>query len=765
MNLVSFLCQRVASSLNCLNNVTPSCTILSSFSTVALTGLRKKAILCPISISLHFHLQDFLTNLFFKKQVKLFFELEYIIRAFCCQQLLHLRVMSTKRKIPYGLWKSPITSSFITSVTCSLVELRIDPSESGKGIVYWNERRANERGRCVVCSRIFGGKIVEWTPRDYSVRTTAHDYGGGSFFVYAGCLYFSNYADQRLYKQSAPNQAPIPLTPSGKSYRYADGCFAHNSIYCVREDTSENPAKDAIVRIDLTSQAQTIIAEGADFYCSPKVSPDGKAIVWMQWNFPNMPWDVTELWMADLNAEGNIQTGTDRKIVFSETVNYMQPRFCENGELYFISDESEWWNLYKYSDIGTHKNLVLMEKEIGGPHWQFADDAYSFDCTGSGDIALIIDQELHIVNRKSELCYKQDTGYHVHSHVAYGRDRCIYCIATSATKFQAIIRWNVLRGETEVIYRVHEELDQEIVSLPHPITFPVLAEDAKDKDAVAHGYFYNPQNPKFEGICNYLPPLLVLAHGGPTARASTGLDLRIQYYTSRGFAVLNVDYRGSTGYGTKYRNTLKSKLGVYDVDDCCAGAIYLVNEGKVDSQRLCISGRSAGGFIVLAALAFQDVFNAGCCHYGISDLVALQESSCKFELKYFDQLIAPYPEGKEIYQRRSPINYIDDIDKPVAFFHGDEDPIVPVNQIKEMYRLLGAKGVDTSLTVFKGEGHGYRINENIRRAIDEEFNFFCQALRIREEKLSLQETVSDLMILKWTHRPYSLVIIVFVWKK
>ncbi|KRX24431.1 Dipeptidyl peptidase family member 6 [Trichinella nelsoni] len=695
MNLVSFLCQRVASSLNCLNNVTPSCTILLSFSIVALTGLRKKAILCPISISLHFHLQNFSTNLFFKKQ------------------LLHLRVMSTKRKIPYGLWKSPIT------ITCSLVELRIDPSESGKGIVYWNERRANERGRCVVCSRIFGGKIVEWTPRDYSVRTTAHDYGGGSFFVYAGCLYFSNYADQRLYKQSAPNQAPIPLTPSGKSYRYADGCFAHNSIYCVREDTAENPAKDAIVRIDLTSQAQTIIAEGANFYCSPKVSPDGKAIVWMQWNFPNMPWDVTELWMADLNAEGNIQTGTDRKIVFSETVNYMQPRFCENGELYFISDESEWWNLYKYSDIGTHKNLVLMEKEIGGPHWQFADDAYSFDCTGSGDIALIIDQELHIVNRKSELCYKQDTGYHVHSHVAYGRDRCIYCIATSATKFQAIIRWNVLRGETEVIYRVHEELDQEIVSLPHPITFPVLAEDDKDKDAVAHGYFYNPQNPKFEGICNCLPPLLVLAHGGPTARASTGLDLRIQYYTSRGFAVLNVDYRGSTGYG----------------------AVHLVNEGKVDSQRLCISGRSAGGFIVLAALAFQDVFNAGCCHYGISDLVALQESSCKFELKYFDQLIAPYPEGKEIYQRRSPINYIDDIDKPVAFFHGDEDPIVPINQIKEMYRLLGAKGVDTSLTVFKGEGHGYRINENIRRAIDEEFNFFCQALRIREEKLSLQETI------------------------
>ncbi|KRY41920.1 Dipeptidyl peptidase family member 6 [Trichinella spiralis] len=698
MNLVSFLCQRVASSLNCLNNVTPSCTILSSFSTVALTGLRKKAILCPISISLHFHLQNFSTNLFFKKQVKLFFELKYVmIRAFCCQQLLHLRVMSTKRKIPYGLWKSPIT------ITCSLVELRIDSSESGKGIVYWNERRANERGRCVVCSRIFGGKIVEWTPRDYSVRTTAHDYGGGSFFVYAGCLYFSNYADQRLYKQSAPNQAPIPLTPSGKSYRYADGCFAHNSIYCVREDTAENPAKDAIVRIDLTSQAQTIIAEGADFYCSPKVSPDGKAIVWMQWNFPNMPWDVTELWMADLNAEGNIQTGTDRKIVFSETVNYMQPRFCENGELYFISDESEWWNLYKYSDIGTHKNLVLMEKEIGGPHWQFADDAYSFDCTGSGDIALIIDQELHIVNRKSELCYKQDTGYHVHSHVAYGRDRCIYCIATSATKFQAIIRWNVLRGETEVIYRVHEELDQEIVSLPHPITFPVLAEDAKDEDAVAHGYFYNPQNPKFE--------------------------------------VLNVDYRGSTGYGTKYRNSLKSKLGVYDVDDCCAGAVHLVNEGKVDSQRLCVSGRSAGGFIVLAALTFQDVFNAGCCHYGISDLVALQESSCKFELKYFDQLIAPYPEGKEIYQRRSPINYIDDIDKPVAFFHGDEDPIVPVNQIKEMYKLLGAKGVDTSLTVFKGEGHGYRINENIRRAIDEEFNFFCQALRIREEKLSLQETI------------------------
>ncbi|KFD68485.1 hypothetical protein M514_10164 [Trichuris suis] len=649
----------------------------------------------------------------------------------------------TSRVGPYGFWESSITSSYVTSISRVFLELRVDPTEAGKGIVYWLERRLHEGGRGVVCSKIVGGETLEWTPSDYSVRSSVHEYGGGSFFVHSGSLYFVRASDNHFYKQSAHNQPPVCVTESDNRSRYADGFLALNGIYCVREDHDEKSVKNLLVRIDLASRKEILIADGADFYSGPQVSSNGKSIVWMQWNFPNMPWDSTEVWMASLAEDGSITAGTTRKILSTAGTSYMQPKFSEDGELYFISDESNWWNLYKYSGIGAHKNLTPIDREVGGPQWQLGESAYSFDPTGTGDLAIICDGELNIVNRKSDLCYRQETGYFEHSYIAFGQDRCIYCIASDATKFQAVIRWNALYGVTDVIERVHEELDATLISVPELIAFPpALSESEGDGEPITiYGYFYNPVNPLYKPFRGSLPPLLVLAHGGPTGRCSRCLDLRIQYYTSRGFAVLNVDYRGSSGYGRQYRELLKSKLGIYDVDDCCSGALYLAGEGKVDPNMLCISGRSAGGFVVLASLAFKDVFSAGVCHYGISDLVALQESSCKYELHYFDKLVAPYPDQIATYRERSPINFIERIRAPVAFFHGTDDKIVPVDQIKRMHELLKRKGLMTSLVLFEGEGHGYRTDSNIRTALDGEYNFFCQALNINTECLTHKESV------------------------
>ncbi|CDW59710.1 Dipeptidyl peptidase family member 6 [Trichuris trichiura] len=453
----------------------------------------------------------------------------------------------------------------------------------------------------------------------------------------------------------------------------------------------------------------------------------------MQWNFPNMPWDATELWMANLAEDGSTTSGAARKILSTAGTSYMQPKFSEDGELYFISDESNWWNLYKYSSIELSVKYTNEWRYPyrGGVHLSI----HAFDAE--------VEEELNIVNRKSDLCYRQETGYFEHSYIAFGQDRCIYCIASDATKFQAVIRWNVLYGVTDVIERVHEELDATLISVPELIAFPpALSESEEDGQPITiYGYFYNPVNPLYKPLRGSLPPLLVLAHGGPTSRCGRSLDLRVQYYTSRGFAVLNVDYRGSSGYGRKYRELLKSKLGVYDVDDCCSGAVYLAEEGKVDPNMLCISGRSAGGFVVLASLAFKNVFSAGVCHYGISDLVALQESSCKYEMHYFDNLVAPYPDHITTYRERSPVNFVERIRAPVAFFHGTDDKIVPVDQIKRMHELLKRKGLMTSLVLFEGEGHGYRTDSNIRTALDGEYNFFCQALDIKTECLTHKESI------------------------
>uniref|UniRef100_A0A915IKF2 Peptidase S9 prolyl oligopeptidase catalytic domain-containing protein n=1 Tax=Romanomermis culicivorax TaxID=13658 RepID=A0A915IKF2_ROMCU len=737
--------------------------------------------------------------------------------------------MAEKMEAQYGTWPSPINSSFMTANFNKFVERNFFV---GVGVVYWSECRPCESGRTVVCSRFTGGKILQWTPVGFDVRSRVHEYGGGSFLVHNGVLYFSNCSDSRLYKQESFDARPVPLTEENDNFRYADACFSNvrelnknyyflnhfanfsgekigrfffqnvpkeesfrqlNSpksrltphtlelcygfIFCIREDhTAKNVLPtNTVVSVNVSDGSQKVVVEGSDFYACPKISSDGLNLMWMQWSHPNMPWDDTEICIANLNENGSIQQGSERTIARKKDVNFMQPKFSPTGKPFFICDDTDWWNLYEYDESGNHHNVQPLLKELGGPQWVFSADAYAFDPKNSGDVAVAFDYELGIVNLKSELFYKQETGFTVHQYINFGRDGCIYCLASSSTKHPSIIRWNVANGETEVIKASCEPLDESLISVPEHIAFRTGSENE-----MAYGYFYAPKNPGYKGRQKTAPPLVVMVHGGPTAACSPTLDIRKQYLTSRGVAILDVNYRGSTGYGKKFRSSLYKNWGIYDVEDCCNGALHLAKEQKVDPNQLAIRGGSAGGYTVLACLTFTNVFKVGVSHYGIGDLETLLADTHKFESHYNDLLVGPYETMKDEFKKRSPINSVEKLNCPVAFFQGLDDKVVPPQQAQKMYEALLNKGIPTCLVLFPAtketqgdetrvyiwrarthvdvrlcascvdlgqhtflhvdvrrrasmcasEGHGFRTAENIRLAVDGEFFFICKIFGI-----------------------------------
>lgn len=624
-----------------------------------------------------------------------------------------------KEIAPYGSWKSPITADLIVAGTIGLSSLAIDGED-----VYWIEGRPSEGGRNVIVRHTPDGQTTDITPPPFNVRTRVHEYGGGAFLVTDGTIYFSNFADQRIYRQT-PDAAPQPLTPE-ENFRYADAVMdkQRDRLICIQENhTKGGEAINRIVSINIKNEADIqILVEGNDFYASPRLSPDGQRLCWISWNHPNMPWDGTELWVAKINANGLL--GETQLVAGGKQESIFQPEWSPEGILYFVSDRSKWWNIYRVSgtEMVNIEPLYPLNAEFGTPQWVFGMSTYGF--TAANKILCTFTQNgiwnLATLNTTKKHLQQIEIPYTSIGSLKAQEDR-VYFLGSSPTKPTEIVNINLSTGAIEILKRSTKlEINSGYLSIPQSIEFPT------ENGNTAYGLFYPPTNQDYTEITSEKPPLLVKSHGGPTAATSSSLSLKIQYWTSRGFALLDVNYGGSTGYGREYQQRLKDNWGIVDVDDCVNGAQYLAKQGLVDGNRMAISGGSAGGYTTLCALTFQDVFKAGASYYGVSDLEALATDTHKFESRYLDGLIGPYPEKKDLYKQRSPIHFTDLLSCPVIFFQGLEDKIVPPNQAEMMLEALKQKGLPVAYVAFPEEQHGFRRSENIKRALDGEFYFYSR---------------------------------------
>ncbi len=623
--------------------------------------------------------------------------------------------MAERRIAPYGSWTSPITSDLIVAGSIRLGEIRLDGDR-----IYWSEGRPTEGGRNVIVGTTDAGQR-DLTPAPLNVRTRVHEYGGGSYTVVDGVIYFSNFADQCLYRQPLDSE-PTPITPQ-TPYRYADAVWdaTRDRLICVREDlTGDGEPTNTIAAVDLNPEtAGDVLVSGSDFYSSPRLSPDGQQLAWLSWNHPNMPWDGTELWLATIAADGTLKDahcvagGADESIV--------QPEWSPDGTLYFVSDRTNWWNLYRWQS-NTVEPLFPMEAEFGLPHWVFRMSTYGFESADSLICAYVQRgiQYLARLHTQTKTLTPIDLPYTAIGGLQVSEQQAVF-VGGSPTAPGAIVALDLSTLETQVLqFSSRVEVDPGYLSIPQTVEFPT------SNGLTAHAIYYPPQNQDFDAPDGERPPLRVQSHGGPTAATSASFNLGIQYWTSRGIAVLDVNYGGSTGYGRAYRERLKGNWGIVDVDDCANGAKYLVQQGEVDGDRLVIKGGSAGGYTTLAALTFRDTFKAGASYYGVSDLKALAEDTHKFESRYLDGLIGPYPDRKDLYEARSPISAVQQLSCPVIFFQGDEDKIVPPNQAEIMVDALKEKGLPVAYVLFEGEQHGFRKAENIKRALDGELYFYSR---------------------------------------
>jgi len=617
---------------------------------------------------------------------------------------------------PCGSWRSPITADVVAAGEVGLEQVKLDG-----GDVYWIERRSQEGGRKVIVRRFIDGEMMDVTPAPFNSRNRVHEYGGGDYAVSDGRIVFSNFADQRLYVQRAGSQ-PWPLTPAA-DMRYADGQIDRwrNLFFCVREDhTGHREAINTLVSIDLKAEnAGKTLVSGNDFYSSPRLSPDGSRLTWLTWSHPNMPWDGTELWVGKLNEGGSINEAVRVAGAVNESI--FQPEWSPDGTLYFVSDRTGWWNICRWRD-NKIEPLWPMDAEFGQPQWVFASALYGFaserrivcSYTKNGrDYLATLDTLTKTLNNI-------ELSFTAISQVRVACDRVVF-IGASSTEPTSVVSLNLATKKLEVLRRSREiAVDAGYLADPRAIEFPTKG------GLTAHGHFYPPRNRDYVAPANERPPLVVMSHGGPTSSSSASLKYSIQYWTSRGIAVLEVNYGGSSGYGRAYRERLKGQWGIVDVDDCLNGARYLVAGGEVDGNRLAIRGGSAGGYTTLCALTFRDVFKAGASHYGISDLEALAKDTHKFESRYLDGLIGPYPERRNLYVERSPIHFTDRLACPMILFQGLEDKVVPPNQAEKMVEAVRAKNLPVAYLTFEGEQHGFRKGENIKRVLEAELYFYSK---------------------------------------
>jgi dipeptidyl aminopeptidase/acylaminoacyl peptidase len=617
---------------------------------------------------------------------------------------------------PYGSWKSPITADLVAGGEIGLEQIRIDGED-----IYWIERRAQEGGRKVIIRRSRDGKTTDITPAGFNTRTRVHEYGGGDYAVSLGVIIFSNFTDQRLYIQKLDAE-PQPLT-APSAHRYADGQIDRRRtlFYCVREDhTGAHEAVNTLVRVSLVGDdAGVVTVSGNDFYSSPRLSPDGSQLAWLTWNHPEMPWDGTELWVGKLSSDGSVSAPC--KIAGGVNESICQPEWSPDGTLYFVSDRTGWWNLYRWQE-NKAEPLCPMEAEFGQPQWVFGTALYGFEAAGR--IICTYAQNgrdyLASLDTATKALSPIEVPFTTISQVRIADNRAVF-IGASSTQTTSVVSLDLTTKNFEVWRQSRESaVDPEYLAQAQAIKF--FTADS----LTAHGYFYPPRNHDYALSANEKPPLLVISHGGPTSSSSPSLKYSIQYWTSRGIAVLDVNYGGSSGYGRAYRERLNGQWGIVDVDDCVNGARYLAERGEVDGDRLAIRGGSAGGYTTLCALTFRDGFKAGASHYGISDLEALAKDTHKFESRYLDRLIGPYPERRDLYVERSPIHFTDRLSCPMIIFQGLEDKVVPPNQAEKMVEAVRAKKLPVAYLTFEGEQHGFRKAENIKRVLEAELYFYSR---------------------------------------
>jgi dipeptidyl aminopeptidase/acylaminoacyl peptidase len=630
---------------------------------------------------------------------------------------------------PYGTWASPVTADLVARAGTRLTAaLLVD------GTAWWLEGRPAESGRVVLMKAVPGDEPVDVTPADFNVRTMVHEYGGGAYVVHDGTVFCSRFDDQRLYRID-PGAAPVAITPArdGTTHRYADGrVTGDGGLWIgVRERHEGSGNADEVINELVTvptdgSAEPRIVAGGRDFYSSPRISPDGRRLSFLAWDLPWMPWDGCELFVAELGRDGTL--GDPVRVAGRDgEESIWQPDWSPSGDLVFASDRSGWWNLER---LHGENRLVIheAEAEFGYPAWVFGLQSYSF--LGDGRIVCCYESDGRTVFATLEPESGKLESLDVEHDALWGgpflsaEGSAVLAIAGSATIPTQVVLLDVADGSTTVLRpSAQVPVDKTYFSVPHAIEFPT------ENGLTAHALVYPPTSPDFGAPDGEAPPLVVMSHGGPTGSASAIFDLTTQFWTSRGFAVVDVNYGGSTGYGRAYRQRLNGEWGVVDLQDCVNAAQYLVERGEADGERLLIRGGSAGGYTTICALTFTDEFAAGATYFGIADLEAFASGDThKFELQYEHTLVGPYPEAVELYRERSPINSVERIATPMLVLQGTDDEVVPPSQAELIVAALRERKIPHAYLLFEGEGHGFRRAESVVAALEAELSFYAQIL-------------------------------------
>lgn len=642
--------------------------------------------------------------------------------------------MSIAQVAPYGCWLSPITAEMVASKTISVSDVALVDETT-----LWVEMRPAEDGRCAIVRRSPDGTTENVLASALSARTRVHEYGGAPYVADGDTLYVSNYADQRLYRLE-PGHDPRAITPDIPA-RYADGVLnpLQDRIICVQEHHRvDAEVRNAIVGIPCDGAAEPrILISGRDFYAAPRLSPDGTRLAWLCWDHPNMPWNGTELWVGRVGDDGFIED--HERVAGGPSESICQPQWSPNGMLTFVSDRTNWWNLYQLRHDGLHQ-VLDMPAEFARPQWVFGRPSYDFASPDKIICSYAQDGiwRLAAVDVTAGTLTPFELPYTDISHVRATPERAVF-IAGSPTKPCSVVELNLKTQDVAVLrHTTGVPVENQFLSRPRQLEFPTSG------GLRAHGFYYPPKNPDYEGPAEERPPLLVMVHGGPTSATTNTLNLAIQYWTSRGFAVLDVNYRGSSGYGRAYRDLLERAWGVVDVEDCANGAQYLVDSGDVDGNRLLIRGGSAGGYTTLRTLTGESAFAAGASYYGVSDLEALTKETHKFESRYLDTLIGPYPERRDLYIDRSPLYHADRITAPVIFFQGEEDCVVPPPQARRMVDTLRDKGFAAPYFLFGSEQHGFRRARTVRCALHAELLFYARVLNLDRPDQLTSEDVDEM---------------------
>jgi len=616
---------------------------------------------------------------------------------------------------PCGTWSSPITAARVAAGVRPVGAPRLVGER-----VLWLQSLPEEGGRTAVASLDAAGRPRIVTPAPFNVRTRVHEYGGGAFAAAGDTVWFSNFADNLVYAQ-AGDAAPVAITADG-AQRHADLELdaRHRRLIAVREDHGQGGEPiNTLVALNLDGSGSTTLAQGADFYASARISPEGRRLAWLSWNHPAMPWEGTELWLAAFADDGALIHS--RRMAGGPGESLCQPVWAPDGKLYVVSDRSGFWNLYRLEVDGLVP-VCPMAAEFGLPQWVFAQSSYGF----AGPHEIVASCRENAISRLLRIDVRSGAATPVAvpfediGELRVG-DGVVVVEAGSPTMPACIATVALADGAVTVLARSADDLpDASMISVPRAISFPSA------KGRTAHAFHYPPRNAGYSMPEGERPPLIVIGHGGPTGMATNTLKLATQFWTSRGFAVLDVNYGGSTGFGRAYRELLSGQWGIVDVEDCIAGARFLAGQGLADGERLAIRGGSAGGYTTLAALAFHDVFKAGASYYGVGDLRALDADTHKFESRYTTDLLAPLPERERLYLERSPIHAADRLSCPVIFFQGLDDKVVPPAQAETMVAALRSQGIPVAYLAFEGEGHGFRRKETVQRTLEAELSFYAQ---------------------------------------